>query len=88
MGMIDADEYLMRASAVLGRDLDRFRETGRLYGEEREDRDILVYLLWEKGAFSNEEIGGFFGISYSAVSHIVRRVKSQMREVLCTIFLT
>jgi len=80
VGMIDADEYLMRASALLGRDLDRFREMGRLYGEEREDRDLLVYFIWEKGAFTNEEIGGFFGVSYSAVSHIVRRAKSQLRE--------
>ncbi|MFH1488421.1 MAG: hypothetical protein ABII06_05915, partial [Pseudomonadota bacterium] len=80
VGRIDAEGYLARASALLGRDLKRFRETGRLYGEEREDRDILVYLLWERGAFTNEEIGGFFGVSYSAVSHIVRRVKSQLRE--------
>jgi hypothetical protein len=65
---------------VLGRDLKRFRETGRLYGEEREDRDILAYLLWETGAFTNKEIGVPFGVSYSAVSHIERRVKRQLRE--------
>lgn len=80
VGMIDADEYLMRASALLGRDLNRFREMGRLYGEEREDRDLLVYLLWEKRAFMNEEIGRFFEVSYSAVSHIVRRVKRQLQK--------
>jgi putative transposase len=80
VGRIDAEAYLGQASGLLGRDLKRFRETGRLYGEEREDRDILVYLLWERGAFTNEEIGGIFGVSYSAVSHIVRRVKSQLRE--------
>jgi len=38
------------------------------------------YLLWEKGAFANEEIWAVFGVSYSAVSHIVRRVKRQLRE--------
>jgi len=80
VGMIDADEYLMRACALLGRDLGRFREMGRLYGEEKEDRDLLAYLLWEKGAFTNEEIGAFFGVSYSAISHIIRRVKSRLRE--------
>ncbi len=70
----------MRTSAFLGRDLKRFKETKRLYGEEKEDRGILVYLLWERGSFTNDEIGGVFGVSYSAVSHIVRRVKSQLRE--------
>jgi DNA-directed RNA polymerase specialized sigma24 family protein len=40
----------------------------------------VLYLLWERGAFTNEEIGTIFGVSYSAVSHIVRRVKSQLRE--------
>jgi len=53
---------------------------GRLYGEEREDRDILVYLIWQRGAHTNEEIGGYFGVGYSAVSHIVRRVKNQLRQ--------
>ncbi|MFX0046422.1 MAG: hypothetical protein ACFE8Z_11285, partial [Candidatus Hermodarchaeota archaeon] len=58
----------------------RFRETWRFYGEEKEDRDILAYLLCERGAFTNEKIGGFFGVSYSAVSHIVRTVKCQLKE--------
>ena len=80
VGRIDAEGYLLRASAWLGRDLKRFREMGRLYGEEREDRDLLVYLLWERGAFTNEKIGGFLGMSCSAVSHIVRRVKGKLRE--------
>ena len=39
VGRIEAEEYLRRASALLGRDLNRFRQTGRLYGEEREDRE-------------------------------------------------
>ena len=40
------------------RGLKRLRETGRRYGQEREDRDLLAYLLWERGAFMNEKIGG------------------------------
>ena len=79
VGRVDAEGYLRRSSLLLGRDLDRFREAGRLYGEERDDRDILVYVLWERGAFTNEEIGVFFEVGYSAVSHIVRRVKRQMK---------
>jgi transcriptional regulator len=40
----------------------------------------VLYLLWERGAFTNEEIGTIFGVSYSAVSHIVRRVKSELKK--------
>jgi len=80
VGMIDADKYLIMACTVLGRDLDRFREMGRLYGDEREDRDLLMYNLWEKRIFTNEEIGELFGVSYSAVSHIVKRVRGKLRE--------
>ena len=36
-------------------------------GEISDRFDIDIF------AFTNEEIGGFFGVGYSAVSHIVRR---------------
>ena len=80
VGMMDAEGYLIQASTLLGRDLKRFREMGRLYGEEREDRDLLMYLIWEKRTFTNVEIGALFGVSYSAVSHIVRRAKGRLKE--------
>ena len=80
VGRIDAEGYLLWASAWLGRDLKRLRETGRLYGQEWEDRNLLAYLLWERGAFTNEEIGGIFGMGYSAVSHLVKRMKGKLKE--------
>lgn len=84
--LVENYAYVVELSCYIHRNplrsgtVKRFRETGRLYGEERQDSDILVNLLWERGAFTNHEIGEFFGASYSAVSHIVRRVRSQMRE--------
>ena len=54
--------------------------TTGLYGEEREDRDVLVYMLWERGVFTNEETGNFFAMSYSAVSYVVRRIKGRLKE--------
>ena len=54
VGRINAEEFLTRASALFGRNLQRFRETGRLYGEERQDRDSLMYYLWERRGFTNE----------------------------------
>ena len=40
----------------------------------------MVYALWEKGLFRNEEIGQVYGLSYSAVSHIVKDVKVRIKE--------
>jgi hypothetical protein len=40
-------------------------------GSQKEDRDLVACILWKMGLFRNEQIGKFFGISYSAFSHIV-----------------
>jgi DNA-binding CsgD family transcriptional regulator len=39
-----------------------------------------TYHLWDRGLLQNEEIGRVFGISYSAVSHIVKDVKERMKK--------
>jgi hypothetical protein len=60
-------------------DTKRLKTARRLYGQDKEHRDLLVYFLWQRGLFTNEEIGALFGFTYSAVSHIVRAVKAQMK---------
>ncbi len=50
-----------------------------MYGPEKDDRDLLVYLLWKTGGYTNEEIGQWFNITYTTVSHIVKRMKTQLR---------
>lgn len=47
----------------------------RLRGKPKEDRDVMMYALWETGLFSNEQIGHLFGIAYSAVSHVIAEPK-------------
>jgi hypothetical protein len=59
-------------------DVDRFKTSGRLYGEDKAKRDMLVFMLWEGGAFTNAEIGEIFGVGYTAVSNIVNKVKGQL----------
>jgi len=36
--------------------------------------------LWEKGLFQNDEIGQVFGLTYSAVSHIVKDVRVRIKK--------
>jgi hypothetical protein len=55
-----------------------FLKNGRLPGEKKQERNLLIYLLWKKGRFRIKEIGRFFGIGYSAISHIVRLTESEL----------
>jgi hypothetical protein len=47
-------------------------------GADKHKCDLLVYLLWNKGLMSNEQLGRHFNISYSAVSQIVKIFKEKM----------
>jgi putative transposase len=68
------------ALGLLGREMGGYVPEHRVRGEIKEDRDLVLYVLWETGVFRNEEIGQVFGLSYSAVSHIVRDVKEQIKK--------
>ena len=68
------------AGKILDFDLTRSKGRRRLRGPERVKRDILIYCLWHSGKLSNQRIGGIFSISYSGVSHAVKRVKSKMKS--------
>lgn len=65
---------------LLGRQMGGYAPGHRVRGEVKEDRDLVLHALWEMGVFGNEELGHVFGVSYSAVSHIVRDVKEQIKE--------
>lgn len=78
VGRLDMGVFLEKASQLLDFDVERIKRSGRVHGEDKAKRDILVFMLWEGGAFTNAEIGEIFGVSYTAVSHIVNKVKGQL----------
>ncbi|MGA9178526.1 MAG: hypothetical protein WBZ05_14890, partial [Desulfobacterales bacterium] len=45
---------------------------------DKHKRDLLVYLFWNKGVMTNEQLGRVFNISHSAVSHSVKVFKEKM----------
>ena len=69
--MKDAMSFLTMAVeqsfGLLGRE-GGYAPWHRVRGEIKEDRDLVLYALWEKGVFGNKEIGQVFGLSYSAVA--------------------
>jgi putative transposase len=79
VGRVNFDLFLEKAAGLFSCDVARFRTAPRLYGTDKELRDILVFFLWEKGAHTNAEIGEAFGVGYTAVSHIVKKVKSKLK---------
>lgn len=79
VGRINAEAFLERASVLLDFDAAAMKERGRLYGKDKRKRDILLFCLWERCAYTNSELGDMFGITYSAVSHIVKHVKGRMK---------
>ena len=64
-----------QALALIEKELQEYGGGHRIRGQAKEERDLLIYALWEMGLFKNEEIGQLFGVSYSAVSHIAKGVK-------------
>ena len=80
MGRVDIPHVFERASEIMQCDFTRFRKGQRLRGDDKEYRDLLVYWFWQRGAYTNEEIGNIFGVGYSAVSHIVKKVKSRISK--------
>ena len=54
--------YVEQVSRLFNCDLHRFKKAGRLYGEYKELRDLIVFLLWERGSDTNREIGEAFSV--------------------------
>ncbi len=74
----DPERLLLKASHFLGCNVDHFKESERISPSDREDRDVLVYFLWQTGKVTNETLGELFGVTYSSISHIVKGFKERL----------
>ena len=77
---IKPEELINNVSKVLQIDSNKYIQSGRLRGNDKLNRDLIVYLLWNKGLETNTEIGVRFNMTGSAVSHSVKRFKEQMNR--------
>ncbi len=62
---------LEQACEILECDIEEFKNARRISYGNKLNRDIIIYLLWKTGAYTNKEIGAHFGLGYSAVSRYV-----------------
>lgn len=67
----EIEKLLKDASSLFGCDLKRFKAAPRISRVDKLNRDILIYMLWKTGIFTNKEIAACFGLGYSAVSRRV-----------------
>jgi REP element-mobilizing transposase RayT len=76
----DPIRILNKAERILKCDAKRFLRAGRVTGAEKETRDLMIYLIWKAGVLTNDQIGQLFGVSFSAVSHAVKSLKTRMQK--------
>ena len=72
------ENILLKMSKSLKFDMDLFRESKRIAKSVKIERDLLIYVVWQMGIASNQEIGDQFGLTYSAVSQRVRVIREML----------
>ena len=76
----DPREILEKGLSLLQCDPGDFSKAQRIRGSEKENRDLLIYLLWASGHYKNEEISELFGLTYSAISHCSRQFAERLKD--------
>ncbi len=67
-GGVDPVLLLEKAAAFLGADLKRMKNSRKVPAQLVLDRDLMLYLVWQQGHQTNQQIGELFGLTHSAVS--------------------
>ena len=73
-------EILTRAAHILKCDVDEITNGQRVKESIKENRDLLIYLLWDMGLYTNSEIGVLFSLTYSAISRRVNIMQAKIDE--------
>jgi REP element-mobilizing transposase RayT len=77
---IDPEMLLEKAAAFLGADLRRLKNSRKVPGDLVLDRDLMLYLLWQLGHQTNQQVGELFGLTHSAVSRRISIFKNLLHR--------
>jgi REP element-mobilizing transposase RayT len=77
---ITTRQLLNNAAAALNFDLKAAATGKRVTPEDKDKRDLLIFLLWESGRLTNKEIGSYFGLTYSSVSRRVAKTRKRLPQ--------
>jgi putative transposase len=73
-------EIIKEISKALQIDPAGFFQKNRLRGNDKQNRDLIVYFFWKTGRMTNADIGKLFNMGYSAVSHCVKSFKERLGQ--------
>jgi len=77
---VNVERVLSQAAKLLGCDVEEFRRGGRVSPSRSLDRDLLLYLIRQMGVLTDPQLGGMFGLGYSAVSRRAGVFKAKFQE--------
>ena len=77
---VDPAFILHTAAGRLGCSVERFKQSGKVSAPDAENRDMLLYVIWQLGTQTNQSIGEFFGLTHSAVSRRVSLFKKALKK--------
>jgi hypothetical protein len=69
----DPQALLKKAASLLQSREEALVSSARLQGEERDKRDLVIYLFYITEHYTNKEIENLFALTYSSISKIVTR---------------
>ena len=72
------NEIAAKTACALSCDLQEFIFSRRIKVPDRENRDLLLYILYDTGQYTNKEIGELFELTYSAVSRRVQFMQTRL----------
>ena len=75
---VDAKKSITKLAQALDCRIDHCRESLRISKADKINRDLMLYLLWHSGNFTNRQIGELFGLSYSSVSRRAAMVRKSI----------
>jgi CRP-like cAMP-binding protein len=77
---ITTRQLLNNAAAALNFELKAAATEKRVTPEDKDKRDLLIFLLWKNGRLTNKEIGSYFGLTYSSVSRRVAKTRKRLAQ--------
>jgi putative transposase len=75
---INSELLLEKASKLLDFEIELVRGNKKISHDDKENRDMLAFLLWKTGRLSNQEIGSYFNLTYSSISKIVSNFNNRL----------
>ena len=78
---VNFETLLANAAGILKCDMDLYRDSARISKSSKADRDLLIYIAYQLGAATNQQIREKFGLTYSSVSQRVRVLKENLKKI-------